>query len=341
MLTSDFEEEAFAAATASERPVVLAHTEDAYGWIVGAREYYANLLDYIYGDESPLAKALLIGNRTELTRAELQNFSGIGVMHIFAVSGMHMTALIGAVGILYRKKHTWMGFAIAAMITVLYCTLTSFTPAVMRAGCFLLVLLLSGLWRRQSEPLSAYLLSLAVVLLIRPYSLYSASFLLSFGAMAGILFLQPTIEDKLLFIRSSTMLRAAACAISVIITVLPISVYFFGGVAWMTVPASVLLAPLLPVFLPFAFLSLLIAPALPLFAKALATPAYGVLLLFDKVTDLVRGELLPLPVPHVAVLPFWYLGSVFCSPYFLPNRKHPPWIGLGLLAVALVLWMVI
>ena len=326
---------------ASGQPVVLSQSEDAYGILIRVRAYYAEMLDELYGREAPIAKALLIGDRSDLDAEDLTRFSELGVMHIFAVSGMHVSALIAAVGLLFRRRGTWGHLLLTAIVSLLYCALTSFTPAVLRAASFLFLMRLPDLVERQNDPVSAFYGSVVFVLLVRPYSLFTAGFLLSFGAMAGLLLLEPSIRRRLPEKLSSWMIRALISTIAVLVTTLPISAYFFGGFSWMMIPVTMILAPILSALMPYAFLSLVLVPALPMLAKVLSIPAYGMFVFFDLLTDWVQGGIITIPAPHIAVLPFWYGGIVFCSPLFLPNVKHRPWIGLALLIIALILWIVL
>jgi hypothetical protein len=107
---------------------------------------------------------------------------------------------------------------------------------------------------------------------------------------------------------------------------------------WISIPLSILLIPTMPVILLCGFLSVLLYGVLPHFATILSYPAYGAIKLISLVTEPLNVPGLQLPAPHPAVIALYYAALLLCSPLFLPNRKHPRWIGLGALPVAVVLW---
>jgi hypothetical protein len=59
------------------------------------------------------------------------------------------------------------------------------------------------------------------------------------------------------------------------------------------------------------------------------------------VTEVLDVPLLRLPEPHPAVIALYFVALLLCSRLYLPNAKRPPWLGLALLAVSIVLWFVL
>ena len=77
--------------------------------ILQTRQYIVNVLNkYINGnDESALAKALLIGYKTDLDKDLVQAYSNAEVVHLIAISGLHM-ALIYGILLLKTSKITFL-----------------------------------------------------------------------------------------------------------------------------------------------------------------------------------------------------------------------------------------
>lgn len=328
----------FLAGTADGAPKTLSHRDDAYGALLRLRRYFGSVLDDLYGDRAPNAKGMLLGDRSDLSYRVTQEYSALGILHIFAVSGLHMTALMSVFGFLIRTGRRWLDFVLLAAIAALYCALTAFTPSVLRAAFFLFAMRFANDNDRMPDAPSAYCFSAVAVLLLNPYALFSVSFLLSFGAMAGLLLLMPTMENVLRLPRN-LFLEAAIASVAALTAVLPIEAYFFGGASWMTIPMSVLLAPALPVMLPLAFVSMLLAPAFPNLARIVSVVPYGALVYLDLLTKWIHGSKLLLPAPQVWTILLWYAGLILLSPLCLKKTVRP--IGLGLLAFSLLLWIVL
>lgn len=143
----------------------------------------------VFGEESALPLALLLGCRDDLPD-DIQNaFSDAGVAHILAVSGLHVTLLAGAVMLLLRPFH----LSPAARMTVIgiflavYCVVTGFSAPVVRASLLMLIGMLAAVVKRRSDPLTSLSAAFLLILLVDPLQLYTASFILSFSAVIGII----------------------------------------------------------------------------------------------------------------------------------------------------------
>ena len=330
----------FAEGIAAGEPERLSHREDAYALLLGARRYFARVLENLYRDQAANAKAMLIGDRSDLGYTTVDQYATLGILHIFAISGLHVTALIALFGMLIQTGRRWLDLLLIMVVAGLYAALTSFTPSVLRAVFFVFLLRLADCIDRQPDAPAAFCFAAVAVLLFNPYSMYSLSFLLSFGAIAGLMLLTEPLKT-LLLLPDGKFSDALVGAVAVVLAVTPIEAAFFGSVSWMTVPMAVLLAPALGLLLPLAFLSMLFAPFLPLLAKALAVIPYGAFVYIDRLSSWIHGSRLMLPAPHPLAIAAWYAGIVLVSPLFLPNRQRPPLIGLGLMIVALILWIVL
>ncbi|MCE5342019.1 MAG: ComEC/Rec2 family competence protein [Eubacteriales bacterium] len=159
------------------------------------RVFCAERFAQLMGGEGSLAMAMLLGNRDALGQTEQLAFQRAGVAHLMAVSGLHVgllaTALLWLLGALSLRRGMRLGI-MAAFLT-LYCMVTGFSPASVRAAVMTMLVLLSHAAGRKPEPLTTLSAAALVVLLINPLQLFSAGFVLSFTAMAGIMLLYPRI----------------------------------------------------------------------------------------------------------------------------------------------------
>ncbi len=330
----------FTEAKAVGEAQVLSHRDDLYGKLLQLRRSFSVALDRLYADQADNAKGMLLGDRSGFRYEESKRYADNGILHIFAVSGMHMTVLLSLFGSLIRTRNRALNLALIALIAGCYCALTAFTPSVLRAAFFLLALQLPLIYDRQPDPPSAFCFSLAAVLLLNPYSLYSASFLLSFGAMAGILLLTKPLTN-LLRLPDTRLCRTLIGSVSAVLGTLPLQAHLFGSFAWMAIPMSLLLMPALTVLMPLAFMSMLLSPFMPHVAKLLAAPPYGAFVYIDRITEWIAASPIALKQPHLLAVIAYETGLVFCSQLYLPNRNRVPWIGFGCMLTSLLLWIVL
>lgn len=148
-------------------------------------------------DAAPLMTALLTGDRTLLYENLLLTItmSEAGLMHIVAVSGMHVAFLVGFVRqFTGRRRRT---AAICIPLVLLFIPMAGGSPSVIRAGFMQILLLIAPLLQRESDSPTSLYTVLALLLAINPQSARSTSLQLSFAAIAGILLLTPRIHIAL------------------------------------------------------------------------------------------------------------------------------------------------
>lgn len=115
----------------------------------------------------------------------------VGLTHIVAASGMNITLFSGfATWLLSLLKLRRMYKVILSMAFILlYSGLTGFEPPIVRAALMAIFTYAALLLGRRGAGLGGLLMSAYLMLWVSPWLLTSASFLLSFSAMTGQIFL--------------------------------------------------------------------------------------------------------------------------------------------------------
>jgi competence protein ComEC len=138
-----------------------------------------------------LLRAMMLGETHELTEDQHTLFMQSGTMHLFAISGLNIAVIAGAlqaIMVLVRVP-LWPRFAVGAALLWLFVDITGASPSAVRA--FAMAVFFQGAFvlRRPGNPLAAMVASALVVLLVAPLQLFSASFLMSYGIVAALLVL--------------------------------------------------------------------------------------------------------------------------------------------------------
>ncbi|MBO4941743.1 MAG: ComEC/Rec2 family competence protein [Clostridia bacterium] len=138
---------------------------------------------------APILKGILVGDKSDFSDALYKKFSYAGLSHIVAVSGMHLSILFALLAFLLQKLPTSYkkSLLFSVPILFLFVAAANFTPSICRAGIMMLVMIISAFLNQRYSPINALFISLAIILWITPYSLFSKSLSLSFGATLGIL----------------------------------------------------------------------------------------------------------------------------------------------------------
>lgn len=138
--------------------------------------------------------AMLTGQKDYLSRADRETYSVAGVMHLFAVSGLHIGILGAFLHGLLRLARAGPGLrcTLAILLTGLWVWLINAPPSAVRAWLMFSVALLSVSARQPRCLLSAWFASALLVLALDPRQLFSLGFQLSYAVTGGlILFVQP------------------------------------------------------------------------------------------------------------------------------------------------------
>jgi competence protein ComEC len=148
-------------------------------------------------DLAAVLRAMLLGQKHELNDEQNTLFMRSGTMHLFAISGLHIGIIaIGVQALLgLMRLPALVRFLIGHSALWLYVDITGGTPSAVRA--FLMIALLDGarLLRAPGNSLAALTTSALIIVMSWPLQVFSASFQLSYGIVAALLFLGLPLAD--------------------------------------------------------------------------------------------------------------------------------------------------
>ena len=153
------------------------------------RRYVSEYMDSLFGkDTSALARAFLLGDKSEVPSQTLRDFRRAGVSHIVAVSGLHISVLIGAVELLLRKLYISKGIrcVLLSVVSLIFLAMTGFAMSACRAVIMLLFVYFCYLFVQESDAVTSLFASVAFIMLIFPHSVRDVGLWLSFLATLGI-----------------------------------------------------------------------------------------------------------------------------------------------------------
>lgn len=173
-------------------------------WLITARDYCLRTLKtYIpHREEYGVAQALLIGYRDELDKEIVQAYTNTGVVHIIAISGLHL----GLIYITLLQLMSWLpdrrgpnSCKALILIAVLWAfsLLTGASASVLRSAVMFTTIAVGQLMiARHSSTYNTLAAAAFLLLCYNPYFLLDAGFQLSFLAVAGILLCYKPVYDS-------------------------------------------------------------------------------------------------------------------------------------------------
>ncbi|MDB5251226.1 MAG: hypothetical protein JWP27_395 [Flaviaesturariibacter sp.] len=236
--------------------------------------------------ESGLAEALLIGYKDDLDKSLVRSYTNTGVVHIIAISGLHLALVYGLLMALTRpaRGRRWRWWRLALVVGSLwtFTLLAGAQPSVLRAAVMFTALAFANVLDRHHAVGNALALSAFLLLAWNPFWLWDAGFQLSYAAVLGILLFYKPLH-RLLFLDNRLLdgvaqLIAASMAAQVL--TLPISLYQFHQFPLLFLLANIVAVPLSGLIVYGEILICLLAP-LPWLARAAGSVVEAMLRLMN------------------------------------------------------------
>lgn len=277
-----------------------------YDW----RRLLARRMDAALPPEpAALAQALLLGLRGQLPDSVVQNFRQTGTSHLLAISGIHFGILLAlTLGLLRGMLGRRAPVALLTLAAVwLYVLLSGASPSVVRAALMGSVYLGAlALGRPRSNLLPALAGSAVVMTALEPRLLGRISFQLSFAAMLGIGLALPwqaaaSRAVAALFQNRSPLWRIGGglplsglvsgiiIGTAATLATFPLVAYHFHELPLLSVPATLLAAPLLPFALVGGLAAALAGLINPLLGQAVGLAAALPLTALLQLVDWIPG----------------------------------------------------
>lgn len=215
-------------------------------WVVGT------LRAFINGEkEQGLAEALLIGYKDDLDKDLVQSYSNTGVVHIIAISGLHLGLIYGLLLLLTKplkriSRLRWMRLLLIVGGLWLFSVLAGAGPSVLRSALMFSLIAIGDVALRKTTIFNTLSFSAFVLLCINPFLLWDVGFQLSYAAVLSIvLFFQPIytwfdLQNKGI----DFVWKLTAVTLSAQVLTLPISIYHFHQAPLLFLLANLVAVPL-------------------------------------------------------------------------------------------------
>lgn len=181
--------------------------------------------NYSFQVES-FVKAIVLGEKLNLGKDLEEDYRKVGASHILTISGLHIGIVISAfLGIFHFFGFSYkFKYSLSLLVLSLYVLILGNNPAVVRAYIMGVIFMLSKLFFEKASVKKSYCISIIIVALINPIIIKDLSFMMSYGALFGIIY----IFDK--FKTSNIYHDALLLSLIVQIVLTPITIYYFKSI---------------------------------------------------------------------------------------------------------------
>lgn len=290
----------------------------------GWRALYVKGMGERYGN---IAYSMFTGDRYGLDDDISFDFSIVGIGHVLAVSGLHISFLAMLLEFLMSKVNRKVRFFVICAALFLYAFIADFSPSVVRALIMYIVSGIGMLLFKRRDLLSSWCCAYSLILAVRPFYMFEAGFLLSFGAILGIALFANSISR---FFKAHGAVHKVSsgigASVSVAVGVAPTQCYFFGTVNLLACIVNIVVIPYVTVV--FVLLAVLTPVAtIPHCYEVLAVCKYALMPLDYIVTGIARVNVTVIGLKCSSAV-FMCYPLLFCASEYVMIKR-----GKGVLSV--------
>jgi len=250
-------------------------------WLYNLRNsFMKNIGQVLTSPESDLADGLVLGARGGFDSDMRNEFISTGTIHIIALSGYNVTIVAeGVMKILGLLLSQTVSIIFGIVVIILFIIMSGASSTAIRAGIMAVIALFARITGRTYDAGRALVIAGFVMIAYDTRVLADISFQLSFLATSGVLFITPKVIHWVRFLPMRFGLREmVATTFGATIAVLPILLYATGILSIVSLPANILILPLIPITMLFIFITGLIAFISPIIALPFAYISHLLLL---------------------------------------------------------------
>ncbi|HEY6435471.1 MAG TPA: DNA internalization-related competence protein ComEC/Rec2, partial [Ignavibacteriaceae bacterium] len=231
---------------------------------------------YNSAETAALLRGLLLADRGEINYETKMQFINAGVVHVLAVSGLHVGYIIMIFLFLFGRFNIYLRSILTILGLICFMFITGVPPSVLRATVMATVLILAFLTNRSTNLINSISIAALLILIINPNEIYNPGFQLSFAAVLAIGIILPylntlidgwNIQNK--FLRG--VILFCAVSLSAQIGTLPFTLLYFSKFSVIALFANLIVIPAIGIIIASAISTLLVSVFLPFVAVYFAS----------------------------------------------------------------------
>ena len=264
--------------------VVRKKTESYSGYrqlLLHVKEKCRQILTAAAGEDAPLFCAMVLGDKQDLEPEMRMRYQLAGIVHILAISGLHISIL--GMGLYNLLKKAGLGIWPAGIFSQ-YGIMTGGSVSTMRAVTMFLIAMGARITGRIYDMMTALSVTAMMILLESPAYLLDSGFLLSFGCVLGI----GVAAEKICALAGAEKkwTKALVSSMALQLVTLPVMLKFFGEVSLAGFFLNLLVLPSVGFVLIGGMAALLLGIFCIPAAKLAILPARGLLLFYEYLCSL-------------------------------------------------------
>lgn len=265
----------------------------------------------------------ILGDKSSLEEGVYEGYQSIGVSHIFAISGMHVSMLAGIILKLLKKLKENTRYMVVILFLIFYSFLTGLQPSILRSATLFILLFLNKRLAFNLDTLKVYYVTIMVLLLYNPYFIHNVGF--QYSSLVSYSLIKNSHLIKGNYIKQCLKISLIAFLYS-----LPITIMNNYEVNILSTLNNLLYVPLISfIIYPLSLLTLIIPFLDPL------------LLILNHISEFIANYMLVLniivpKIPIIIIILYYILLSIF----FMSYRKIFLFLSIILIVIVKIIPLV-
>lgn len=144
--------------------------------------------------ENTYLNAFILGDNSYISSDVKNSYQLNGISHLFAVSGMHVSFIVGLLTFLF--KNIKGNKLVVVIMLIFYAFLTNFSPSIMRSIIFFILCLIKSNCKWKIKTFELFLIMTISFLFVNPYYLYNIGFIYSFTISGFLIYFSDKLKGK-------------------------------------------------------------------------------------------------------------------------------------------------
>ena len=237
------------------------------------KDYFKNLIHqirktidwqikkYHSPETASLLRGLVLADRREINYQTKQQFINAGVVHVLAVSGLHVGYIILIFLFVFGRFNLYLSSVLTLFGLFCFMFITGVPPSVFRATVMAIVIIVAYLSNRSSNLFNSISIAALIILIINPNEIYNPGFQLSFAAVLSIALVYPFLERIVLGWNiknrfTKYLLLFTGVSLSAQIGTLPFTLLYFNKFSVIALFTNLLVIPTIGLIIGLAIVTL-------------------------------------------------------------------------------------
>ena len=207
-------------------------------------------------DELAVINALLLGQRQDISKELIADYSRAGAIHILAISGLHVGIILLILNWFFKplerlKKGKIIKTVIVVLLLWMFAFVAGLSASVVRAVTMFTFLSIGLSFRRKNIVEFSLISSMFFLLILKPMFLFDVGFQLSYLAVFGIIWIQPKLYEiyNPRFVIDKKVWELITVSVAAQAGVLPLSLFYFHQFPSLFLLSNLVIIPFLGVIL--------------------------------------------------------------------------------------------